>query len=233
MADGNELAAGQEGEVWLRTVRDRPTYRYIGASARRREGGWESLGDVGWLDEDNYLYLGDRLEDMILTGGANVYPAEVEAALQEHPDVRSVAVIGLPDDDLGNIVHAIVEADPGECPRCGPPRLRGDRLARYKVPRSVEYTDQPLRNEAGKIRRNALRAERLDPDAGRFELAQEGANAATNPTKAKRSVPAVIRRKSWRCVACPHPDERAAIVRTARTTAQTTTAPAINPRATS
>ena len=114
--NGNELAAGQEGEVWLRTVRERPTYRYIGASARRREGGWESLGDVGWLDEDNYLYLGDRLEDMILTGGANVYPAEVEAALQEHPDIRSVAVIGLPDDDLGSIVHAIVEADPGEVP---------------------------------------------------------------------------------------------------------------------
>jgi len=158
---GNEVAAGQEGEVWLRTARERPTYRYIGASARRREGGWESLGDVGWLDEDNYLYLGDRLEDMILTGGANVYPAEVEAALQEHPAVRSVVVIGLPDDDLGNVVHAIVEADPGAVPPEDLLAFVGDRLARYKVPRSVEYTDQPLRNEAGKVRRNALRSERL------------------------------------------------------------------------
>ena len=66
---------------------------------------------MGWLDEDNYLYLGNRREDMILSGGANVYPAEVEAAMQEHPDVRSVAVIGLPHDDLGHTVHAVVEAD--------------------------------------------------------------------------------------------------------------------------
>ncbi|MFZ0252096.1 MAG: AMP-binding protein [Acidimicrobiales bacterium] len=163
--DGIELAAGQEGEVWLRTARERPTYRYIGASARRREGGWESLGDMGWLDEDNYLYLGDRLEDMILTGGANVYPAEVEAALQEHPGVRSVAVVGLPDEDRGNIVHAIVEADPAAVP---PEVLRSfvsERVARYKVPRSIEYTDQPLRNEAGKLRRSALRAARVDPQA--------------------------------------------------------------------
>ena len=161
--DGNELAAGQEGEVWLRTVRERPTYRYIGATARRREGGWESLGDMGWLDEDNYLYLGDRLEDMILTGGANVYPAEVEAALQEHSEVRSVAVIGLPDDDLGNSVHAIVEADPESAPAEDLLAFAADRLARYKIPRSIEYTDQPLRNEAGKLRRSALRAERAAP----------------------------------------------------------------------
>jgi bile acid-coenzyme A ligase len=161
--DGNELPEGQEGEVWLRTARERPTYRYIGATARRRDGGWESLGDVGWLDEDNYLYLGDRLEDMILTGGANVYPAEVEAALQEHPDVRSVAVIGLPDEDRGNIVHAIVEADPAAVPPEVLQSFVGERVARYKIPRSVEYTDQPLRNEAGKLRRSALRAARVNP----------------------------------------------------------------------
>ena len=158
--EGKELPAGREGEVWLRTARERPTYRYIGATARTREGGWESLGDVGWLDEDNYLYLGDRLEDMILTGGANVYPAEVEAAIQEHPDVRSVAVIGLPDDDLGNIVHAVVEADQHTVSREDLLSFVAERLARYKVPRSIEYTDQPLRNEAGKLRRSALRAER-------------------------------------------------------------------------
>ena len=116
---------------------------------------------MGWLDEDGYLYLGDRLEDMILTGGANVYPAEVEAALQEHPDVRSVAVIGLPDDDLGNIVHAIVEADPEAVPPEDLLAFVAERVARYKVPRSIEYTDQPLRNEAGKVRRSALRAERV------------------------------------------------------------------------
>jgi bile acid-coenzyme A ligase len=158
--DGTELAAGEEGEVWLRTIRERPTYRYIGATARTREGGWESLGDVGWLDADGYLHLGDRLEDMILTGGANVYPAEVEAALQEHPDVRSVAVIGLPDDDLGNRVHAVVEADPRSVTQEELLSFVAERVARYKVPRSLEYTDEPLRNEAGKVRRSALRAER-------------------------------------------------------------------------
>jgi bile acid-coenzyme A ligase len=162
--DGHELPAGREGEVWLRTVRDRPTYRYIGAAARSREGGWESLGDMGWLDDDNYLHLGDRLEDMILTGGANVYPAEVEAAIQEHPAVSSVAVIGLPDSDLGNIVHAIVEASPEAVSQDDLLRFVADRVARYKIPRSVEYTNQPLRNEAGKVRRSALRAERLTPE---------------------------------------------------------------------
>ena len=110
--DGNEVPAGVEGEVWLRSGRDEETYRYVGAEARTMPGGWESLGDMGWFDADGYLYLGDRTQDMILSGGANIYPAEVEAAIQEHPAVRSVCVIGLPDEDRGNTVHAIVEADP-------------------------------------------------------------------------------------------------------------------------
>jgi bile acid-coenzyme A ligase len=98
---------------------------------------------------------------MILTGGANVYPAEVEAALQEHPDVRSVAVIGLPDEDKGNIVHAIVEADEELVPMGELLHFVSERVARYKVPRSIEYTDQPMRDDAGKVRRSALRAERV------------------------------------------------------------------------
>ncbi|HLH27941.1 MAG TPA: AMP-binding protein, partial [Acidimicrobiales bacterium] len=165
-AEGNELPTGETGEVWMRNLRDRPTYRYLGATARTREGGWESLGDMGRMDEDGYLYLGDRLQDMILTGGSNVYPAEVEAALQEHPAVRSVAVIGLPDDDLGNIVHAIVEADPAEVSTEELLAFAGERIARYKVPRSIEYTDEPLRSDAGKLRRSALRAERMAAPPG-------------------------------------------------------------------
>ena len=161
--EGHELPRGEEGEVWLRTAREHPTYRYVGATARRREGGWESLGDMGWLDEDDYLHLGDRLEDMILTGGANVYPAEVEAALQEHPGVKSVAVIGLPDEDRGNVVHAIIEADAETAPPDELAAFVAERVARYKVPRTFEYTSEPLRNDAGKVRRTALRAERLTP----------------------------------------------------------------------
>lgn len=161
--DGQELPPGEQGEVWMRSLRDRPTYRYIGATARTRPGGWESLGDMGWLDADGYLYLGDRMQDMILSGGANIYPAEVESALQEHPEVRSCAVIGLPDDDLGHRVHALVEADPGAVSVEELLAFVGERLARYKVPRSVEFTDRPLRDDAGKVRRSALREERTSP----------------------------------------------------------------------
>ena len=168
-ADGQELSSGEQGEVWLRSLRDEPTYRYVGATARTRAGGWESLGDMGWLDDDGYLYLGDRLQDMILTGGANVYPAEVEAALQEHPAVKSVAVIGLPDADMGNVVHAIVEADPQAVSKDELQAFAAERVARYKVPRSLEYTDQPLRDEAGKLRRGALRAQRIS-DAAKDDL---------------------------------------------------------------
>ena len=159
--EGTPVPPGEQGEVWLRSTADRPTYRYVGAEARTIEGGWESLGDMGWFDEDGYLYLGDRMQDMILSGGANIYPAEVEAALQEHPVVRSVCVIGLPDDDRGNVVHAIVEADPEELDTADLLAFAGERLATYKLPRSVEVVSTPLRDDAGKVRRSALRAERL------------------------------------------------------------------------
>ncbi|HEX5946986.1 MAG TPA: AMP-binding protein [Acidimicrobiales bacterium] len=159
---GNEVPAGTEGEVWMRGLRERPTYRYVGAEARRLDGGWESLGDHGHVDEDGYLYLGDRIQDMILVGGANVYPAEIEAALQEHPDVRSCVVIGLPDEDKGNRIHAIVEADPAVVAGDALLAFLGERLARYKLPRTVEFVDQVLRDDAGKVRRSELRRQRLD-----------------------------------------------------------------------
>lgn len=161
-AFGNEVPAGTEGEVWMRGLRERPTYRYVGAEARRLDGGWESLGDHGRVDEDGYLYLGDRIQDMILVGGANVYPAEIEAALQEHPDVRSCVVIGLPDEDKGNRIHAIVEADPAVVSGDALLAFLGERLARYKLPRTVEFVDQVLRDDAGKVRRSELRRQRLD-----------------------------------------------------------------------
>jgi bile acid-coenzyme A ligase len=159
--DGNPLPAGENGEVWLRSTGDSPTYHYIGAEPRTLPGGWESLGDMGWFDEDGYLYLADRMQDMILSGGANIYPAEVEAAIQEHPAVRSVAVIGLPDEDRGNIVYAIVEADQGALDADELLAFAGERLARYKLPRAIEFVDHPLRDDSGKMRRSALRAERL------------------------------------------------------------------------
>ncbi|MEN3274205.1 MAG: bile acid-coenzyme ligase [Actinomycetota bacterium] len=159
--DGNTLPPGEMGEVWMRRTREEETYRYVGAEARRSADGWESLGDMGRLDEDGYLYLGDRMQDMILSGGSNIYPAEVEAALQEHPAVRSCVVIGLPDDDLGNRVHAIVEADEAAIDLDELRSFMGERVVRYKVPRTFELVTESLRDDAGKVRRAALRAERL------------------------------------------------------------------------
>jgi len=158
---GNELPPGEIGEVYM--VHDRgvgTTYRYIGAEPRRRADGWETLGDMGYMDADGYLYLTDRRTDMILRGGANIYPAEVEAAIDAHPAVRSSAVIGLPDEELGNRVHAIVDATAPVTAEALKDFLR-ERLVVYKVPESFEFVGEPLRDDAGKTRRSALRAARL------------------------------------------------------------------------
>ncbi|TKJ31404.1 AMP-binding protein [Blastococcus sp. CCUG 61487] len=163
--DGEQLPPGTVGEVFLRRGPGQaPSYRYIGAEARTR-GDWESLGDVGWMDEDGYLYLADRRTDMILVGGSNVYPAEVEAALDEHPQVASSAVIGLPDDDLGQVVHAIVQPAPGidDVDLDDLRRHLAERLVRYKQPRTFELVAEPLRDEAGKVRRSQLLADRVPP----------------------------------------------------------------------
>jgi bile acid-coenzyme A ligase len=161
---GENLPAGRVGEIYLRVKPGgKPTYRYLGADAQTIGDGWESLGDMGWFDEEGYLYLADRRADMILSGGANVYPAEVEAALNEHPGVESCAVIGLPDEDLGQVVHAICKASAGTDPPTDE-ELRAfmaERLVRYKVPRSFEWVQEPVRDDAGKVRRSALRSERV------------------------------------------------------------------------
>lgn len=158
---GKELPCGEVGEVFiLPDSGPGSTYHYIGAEAKAIAGGWESLGDMGYMDEDGYLYLTDRRADMVLSGGANIYPAEVEGAIESCPGVRSCAVIGLPHEDLGNSLHAIVDA-PGEVTEDGLLAHLAERLVRYKIPRSFEFTDQPLRDEAGKVRRRQLREERL------------------------------------------------------------------------
>lgn len=158
-AEGNDLPPGEVGEIWMRPPPGVTTYRYLGATANEHDG-WESLGDMGHFDEDGYLYLADRRGDMILVGGSNVYPAEVEAALVEHPRVVSAAVIGLPDEDYGSVVHAIIEPD-GEVSDDELRTHLESRLVRYKIPRTFERSDTPLRDDAGKVRRSALRAARL------------------------------------------------------------------------
>jgi bile acid-coenzyme A ligase len=159
--NGEELPIGQTGEIYMKRAEGMPaTYRYVGATARTLPGDWESIGDIGWFDEEGYLYLADRRTDMILVGGANVYPAEIEAALEEHPLVASCAVIGLPDDDLGNRVHAIVQAR-GALDEGMLQQHLAERLVIYKRPRSYEFVSENVRDDAGKVRRTALRDERI------------------------------------------------------------------------
>ncbi|WP_433873239.1 AMP-binding protein [Saccharopolyspora sp. CA-218241] len=158
---GHVLPPGREGKVWMRPDPGvEPTYHLLGAEPESDAAGWETLGDIGWFDEDGYLYLGDREADMILVGGANVYPTEIEAALGLHESVLDSCVIGLPDEDLGNAPHAIVHPRGPVTEEALLSHLRG-HVAAYRMPRSVEFVGTPLRDEAGKVRRSRLRAERL------------------------------------------------------------------------
>jgi bile acid-coenzyme A ligase len=158
---GAELPNGEIGEVYMMPAGGQgSTYRYVGAEGRINGEGWESIGDMGRLDDDGFLYLADRRTDMILCGGRNIYPAQIEAALEEHPDVASSAVIGLPDEDMGQIVHAILQTTAIVDDDALRIHLR-ERLVHYAVPRSFERIETPLRDDAGKVRRWELRAERI------------------------------------------------------------------------
>jgi bile acid-coenzyme A ligase len=166
--DGSQLPPGEVGEIFMRVRSEAPSYRYIGAEARRRvgtdgsDGEWESIGDLGSIDEDGFLYLADRRTDLILSGGANIYPAEVENALLEHLAVESCAVVGLPDNDLGKVAHAVVHLVEGTTDVTVDDlrRFLEGRLVRYKVPRTWELVDEPVRDDAGKVRRTALADDR-------------------------------------------------------------------------
>lgn len=159
----NELPAGEIGEVFSRFGGTAANYQYVGAkSLEVDDDGFASVGDMGHVDEEGYLYLADRRTDMIITGGSNVFPAEVEQVISSHAGVRDVAVIGLLDDDLGRKVWAVVEPIDPDAPPSIDELLAAcaDQLARYKVPRGIEFVAALPRNEAGKIRRLSLREER-------------------------------------------------------------------------
>lgn len=156
--DGNPCPPGVVGEIYMRpNPGSAPTYRYVGTTAKSRDG-WDSLGDLGYFDTDGFLYLSDRRVDMFTVGGRNVYPAEIENALSAHPEVLSCLVVGVPDDDMGQVPYALVHTLSGSAPDAAAvQRFVGDRLAAYKVPRIVEFVDAPLRDDAGKARRTAVR----------------------------------------------------------------------------
>lgn len=168
---GNELPSGEVGLIYARRLSDHPAApeaRYIGTDPLpATTDGFMTLGDLGWLDEDGYLYIADRRTDMIVTGGANVYPAEVEAVLSQAPGIADVVVIGVPDEEWGRRVHAIVEPlDSTEPPvESALDTLCREHLASYKVPKTYEYLPELPRNAAGKIRRSALVEERSQATA--------------------------------------------------------------------
>jgi bile acid-coenzyme A ligase len=158
--DGNECPPDTVGEIYMRpSPGSGPTYRYVGVEPKTRDG-WDSLGDLGYFDAHGFLYLSDRRVDMFTVGGRNVYPAEVEAALSAHPDIVSCLVVGVPDDDLGQVPYALVQ--PGDGVQLDEETVRQfvtDQVAGYKVPKTIEIVDRPLRDEAGKARRSAVRDE--------------------------------------------------------------------------
>ena len=157
--DGRALGPGEQGEVYLRAPMS-AGYRYLGGAPPlpSTADGFRSAGDVGHLDDEGYLYIADRRADLIITGGANVFPAEVECALAEHDDIADVVVIGLADPEWGRRVHAVVQlADPLK-PLTEQQVIRyaKSRLAAYKVPKTVEFVDELPRTAATKVNRSAM-----------------------------------------------------------------------------
>ena len=124
------------------------------------DGGWFKSGDMGYEDEDGFVFISDRLKDMIISGGENIYPAEVEQAIAELDAVGSVAVIGVPDEKWGEVPRAVVPS--AKAPRLTEEEIRSHldgRLARYKIPKSVVFVDDMPRTASGKIRKADLRKE--------------------------------------------------------------------------
>ena len=154
--DGTGADAGEVGEI---RARGAPVMEgYWGMPGESFDDGWFCTGDVGHLDADGYLYLVDRLGDRIVTKGENVYPAEVEHVLIEHPGVADVAVIGVPDDEYGETILAAIVPAAGEVPQVGElRRWAAPRIAAYKLPRHVEQVDELPRNPSGKVLRRVLR----------------------------------------------------------------------------
>jgi long-chain acyl-CoA synthetase len=159
-ATGEDKAVGEVGELWTRSHQNMAGYwnNPEATAAAITPDGWFKTGDAGYTDADGYLFLHDRVKDMIVSGGENVYPAEVENVLMKHPGVGDVAVIGVPDDKWGEAVKAIVvkaaDTDPTEEELIAFAR---ENLAGYKLPKSVDFADVLPRNPSGKLLKRELR----------------------------------------------------------------------------
>jgi long-chain acyl-CoA synthetase len=160
--DGNELPAGEIGEFYMRQTLW-PEFEYHGkpeARASIERNGLVTVGDVGYIDRDGYVYILDRVKDMVISGGINIYPAEIEAVLITHPQIADCAVIGIPDDEFGEKVLAFIEPAPGA--KLDEEDIRNwlrNRIARNKIPRHFVFRNALPREDSGKIFKNRLRDE--------------------------------------------------------------------------
>jgi long-chain acyl-CoA synthetase len=157
----DDVAQGDVGEIWVRSPMVMKGYWNLPEATAEaiRDDGWFRTGDAGYFDTDRYLYVYDRVKDMIVSGGENIYPAEVENALMAHPAVADAAVIGVPDEKWGETPKAMIVRKPGAevteqqlIDHCR------DRLARFKSPSSVDWVDELPRNPSGKVLKKDLRA---------------------------------------------------------------------------
>jgi long-chain acyl-CoA synthetase len=163
--EGNVLGPNQIGTVYSTNVYREPFeyYKDPEKTEKSKRGAYRTVGDVGYLDEDGYLFLSDRKSDLIISGGVNIYPAEIENVLITHPRVADVAVFGIPDPEWGEEVKAVVELLPNQ--RAGADeQVRAElleflhsRVARYKVPRSIDFVDALPRDPNGKLYKRRLR----------------------------------------------------------------------------
>jgi long-chain acyl-CoA synthetase len=160
--DDNELPPGTPGTVWIKMGEFKFEYYKDKAKTDKSwKEGFFTVGDIGYMDDDGYLFLNDRKIDMVISGGVNIYPAEIEKELASHPKVGDVAVFGIPHDDWGEEVKAVIEPADGVQP--GPElaaeleKYCRERLAGYKVPKSFDFTDDMPRDDNGKLYKRKLR----------------------------------------------------------------------------
>ena len=159
--DGHECAPGEPGAIYMGNMMSFEYFNDRKKTENAQRGNLFTVGDIGYLDEGGWLFLRDRKSDLIIAGGVNIYPAEVEAVLLQHPEVADVAVIGVPDNDMGEAVKAIVQPADGTAPS---PALEAEllgfcsqHLARFKCPRSVDFSDELPRSSTGKLAKRLLR----------------------------------------------------------------------------
>jgi long-chain acyl-CoA synthetase len=161
--DGEPVAPGQEGQLWFRNLMGMD-FEYHNdpdkTAAAHREPGVFTTGDVGYIDDEGYLWLSDRKIDMIISGGVNIYPAEIEAVIAEHPGVGDVAVIGVPNEEFGEEVKAVIQLSEGASAAVADELLKAcrEKLAGYKCPRSIDVVAELPRTGTGKILKRELRA---------------------------------------------------------------------------